>query len=127
MNRKIKFRAWDKDEQKMLNPPVEFLTLLRQISYRNDNSVGGDAVRRHTLEWMQFTGLKDKNGVEIYEGDVMTGNKIYHSEWVTQSVVEFQSGYFGVTDMAGGDCWALCDFEGSVIGNIYENPELVIA
>lgn len=74
----------------------------------------------------QYTGLKDKNGVEIYEGDVIKGwrNKIY-----AVAFVEKRGGYY---PFAQGDGCGCCDYEVEydpddceVIGNIYENPELM--
>lgn len=75
--------------------------------------------------WMQFTGLLDKNGKEIYEGDVVRGSNSYDMEvfWMETSAC------FGIFWLAGN---LACEdtlqnhmaehFE--VIGNIYENPEL---
>ncbi len=74
---------------------------------------------------MQFTGLKDKPGVEIYEGDVLRD-----SESIV--IVKFVDGEFSVDYRTMGGKWRnydslfnyLEDYEGEVIGNIYENPEL---
>lgn len=74
------------------------------------------------VELMQYTGLKDKNGKEIYEGD------IYHvgDKNIRYLVVWFDSGFEGKqlrsTSYAGLKSWAK-DIE--ILGNIYENPELL--
>jgi uncharacterized phage protein (TIGR01671 family) len=68
------------------------------------------------LNLMQYTGLKDKNGVEIYEGDVIEYEEMevetggYYTETIT---VEYVAPMFSANE------------EGEVIGNIYQNPELI--
>lgn len=66
----------------------------------------------------QFTGLLDKNGKEIYEGDLIQNDPI--KEQGKPWVVEFTTGFFGAKGMA---LRAMIGIE--VIGNIYENPELI--
>ena len=77
------------------------------------------------VDVMQSTGLKDKNGVEIYEGDIL-----YFEPYETHfndRVVEYIDGaYHGRLIINGySKLLAECVYETKVIGNIYENPELL--
>ena len=78
-----------------------------------------------TENWkvMQWTGLLDKNSVEIYEGDIVVGSNI-GSTIKRREVVEFDDGGFSPFSIAGWEVtldWRRCE----VIGNIYENAELL--
>ena len=69
---------------------------------------------------MQYTGLKDKNGKEIYEGDILlTNNQTYNYE------VKFEDCSFGVQTKHYGFINLIGCGELEIIGNIYENPELL--
>ena len=109
--REIKFRAWLPSIKKMTyNHPLE------ELLGWNLNITDSE-----TPIWLQYTGLKDKNGKEIYEGDVLN---IYQYGHV---VAEFAEGCYGAWDHYGFSPFrsTLFGCGGEVIGNFYENPELM--
>ena len=123
--REIKFRAWSSTMKKMLNwDAVSGMSAWLLFTETKANIP------------MQYTGLIDKNGVEIYEGDIITIiDKV--SEY-NEKISREKFGYFVVhwsEQLAGWypeslngyepdeSWWSVWDTE--VIGNIYENPELL--
>lgn len=123
--REIKFRAWDvRNEvmwsQKPKQLTSEFYKLIEQ------DIQGGE---QFTL--MQYTGLKDQNGVEIYEGDIVTAYpKITRDNAFKREVVWHGDGYY-LKEVADTKSITIqlskANLVMEVIGNIYENPELLEA
>lgn len=138
MNRVIKFRAWDIREglNKMYfnvsfipygdgwqggNPAHKFY----QIFHGNGGFFLSDM---NNIVLMQFSGLHDKNGKEIYEGDIMQRDSHWARKKTGQDVVtvSFEDGRYILTwdDGVKTSLYTLIkDF--FIIGNIYENPELL--
>ena len=122
--RKIKFRAWDKENEKMMK--VSSLHLEnKEISVKENGTF--HLFRMQDL--MQYTGLRDKNGKEIYEGDIVLVKLGGVSTWY-KTVVKFKEGAFIASLIDGEDYIYIFnrgfdnnDFE--VIGNIYENKKLL--
>lgn len=116
MSRQLKFRVWDMVTVKM----VVWEDLLNKHDLNEIFKYGYD------LELMQYTGLKDKNGVEIYEGDILEGFSVYPTKDT------FQSKTLGDVYYSNRGTWDCCSFllggineQMEVIGNIYDNPELI--
>jgi len=138
--REIKFRAWSKEFRKMVD-----LQAITPLALSIEPELVGARIGVYVpdddrLQIMQFTGLHDKNGAEIYEGDIvkthfadedLVGSIKYSEKWA-----KF---YFGVINKYG--CGVALDPESvfywyyaeddegttsiaEIIGNIYENPEL---
>lgn len=108
MNREIKFRAWDTRDREFLF--VDFYVSASGAVY---SPYSNDEVATF-LQLNQFTGLKDKNGKEIYEGDILQDEfgDLETVEWACQE--DLGSGF--IVEYPQDDI---------IIGNIYENPELL--
>lgn len=121
MSRLIKFRAWDKGEEMMLD----------DVSLVNDTWDMLNEFLKYTTDeivFMQFTGLHDKNGVEIYEGDVLDiENEGYPFVKNWKGIVKFIDGSYLIENFEGTDGEYLFDEtrEVKVIGNIYEHQHLI--
>ena len=103
MSREIKFRFWYKPSKEM-----SLAVGLEEIRTMNDQAEDKDG----NLIPMQFTGLLDKNGVEIYEGDVI------QSRNGAKKLVEWNDLFTGYKAIQSS-------LSLEVIGNIYEDPELL--
>lgn len=119
----IKFRAWDKKSKKWLKECWISLYGYPIINIRSEH-MGADLpeIREDIVELTQFTGLTDKNGKEIYEGDLV-GEKDFYFE------VTWDRGAFHIgnsqTLIEWLDSRSRKGFGTEVLGNIYENPELL--
>ena len=127
-----KYRAWDKTDKEMY--------LVDEINFnRGEFESIGDGItflrEADEVELMQSTGLFDKNGQEIFEGDIVSDG------YDTGDIKNHETLGFYMVDKKGIECWfsdgaTIEDFEEyvktafktiEVIGNIYENPELLEA
>ena len=113
--REIKFRAWDTKEQKW-----EYDLFMDFDGHLCDcvQYHGTEGVEQGRYILVQYTGLKDENGVEIYEGDIVKSTvETVVIEWKGEMWTEegFITGFSELFE--GANCY-------EVIGNIHENPEL---
>jgi len=134
--REIKFRAWDKADNRMLSiEEINFISRKARGVYHNTSTDCGNYFEKfNNLELMQYTGLKDKNKEEIYEGDIVavehgTGMHGFKSTRykVFNCPVIFLNGQFQYSwpKDYGNYRFGLNLEKSIVIGNIYQNPELL--
>ena len=121
--REIKFRIWDMDRKVMLGS--RYVIFYDGDFYENYRDLE-DGILIENIAVMQYTGLKDKDGAEIYEGDIIEFVPLETS--INNRVVKFEKGVFKAELIRSGSSITLSNFQESeikVIGNIYENPELL--
>lgn len=135
MNREIKFRAYDKEDERMTYFDDEdylyhcpFILRLEQVFKKDinyddyENFEYKDVTDK--IELMQYTGLHDKNGKEIYEGDILKSirwNNIFLVKYTGTAFYLCRKGNNGFNKIT---TWNNAE-KSEVIGNIYDNPELL--
>ena len=134
--REIKFRAWDGTKNRfVIETDMVHVSIAGDISHCSPSGIDG----RNDLTLMQYTGLKDKNGVEIYEGDVLrddtpgagnpkeelgqrVGPVVYHDKTAAYFRKVPKGTFLNYPNM---EYVSINTEQCEVIGNIYENPELL--
>ena len=128
MNRGIKFRIWDTENKEMLKvQELDFEPTFYggRIAIRPDQY--NDYFDTEDMILMQYTGLHDKNGKEIYEGDILRFNEVdtaiveWNEKYAYFMVRPIQDYYFD-SDVLGH---AIEYNNAEIIGNIYENEDLL--
>jgi hypothetical protein len=127
--REIKFRAWDKENKKMLEVDgINFNEFGFQqfkapaIVCNLPDTELRQIIKLSEIELMQYTEIKDKNGREIYEGDVVTFNHPNKSNWIVKDIISLAS-----LIITWEKATHKTKTEIEVIGNIHQNPELLKA
>src|SRR5690554_2183129 len=116
--REIKFRAWDDKSKEIF---VVDVLAINPVTWDSGGTGVSLAYQPH-IKIMQYAGLKDKNGREIFEGDIV-------SYFGLKYEVLFKNGAFGW--MEDGEFYSFNEMARSefnkfeIIGNVYENPELL--
>lgn len=151
MNREIKFRTWDSVHNKMIYlkdvalcgydnkfDVYELYFEENNLKCRGYDDFGGTIVNETELPIMEYTGLKDKNGVEVYEGDVCKGNefsdednlfiikygKYKTSDWKEKYISNtYQYGWYAEFIKTKDQVHLVTPNGIEVIGNIYESEE----
>lgn len=124
--REIKFRAWVKD-RKAIFEVVLINYVTKKVTYlleRVGHLLSIRDAKFYDVELMQYTGLKDKNNKEIYEGDILFesfGERYYkvvfeNGGFRAEFKGDFEEYSFDLIDVVAQGC--------EIVGNIYENPEL---
>ena len=125
MSREIKFRAWLKEEKKMVNVSLMSLTekwIGYQIFYEEEKKKKFEFSDSENFELMQYTGLKDSNEYEIYEDDIVWNE--YDEEY--QVIIYDEGEYKLMGESHIQNLFNNLDYI-DVCGNVYENSELVKA
>lgn len=127
-----KFRVWDKNNKKMLNwKELDLTKELGEDEITIFEPTGQFAHPIFFYDAMQSTGLKDKNGTEIYEGDIVEFKYPYDKRIKTKGVIVWNDNKacFGISMKETTEQYELYRITAenylSVIGNVHQNPELL--
>lgn len=133
--RELKFRVWSKkqktyDYKHPFNTPGSFYIAQNGILFSDYGNVITPEVKQDNFVIEQFTGLHDKNGEEIWEGDILWWTHYYEGakkrvEIIAKVRWEEKDASFVVGDWADQLGFLVYEDEVEVIGNYYENPELL--
>lgn len=137
MNRIIKFRAWNPESKQMIDlhkitPLALSDEMNTQLSLQGMDGLFIPFSDKFIL--MQFTGIKDKNGKEVYESDIISYNDFYEGDYKTTGGVGYvqwdEEGHaicsWGKDEEYICSTWdAIKNYGGTIIGNIYDNPKLL--
>lgn len=121
-----KFRAWDEKNKEMFKDTFAVTESGEVVTVEQDFiTIAPDYIFVDHLTIMQSTGLTDKNGKEIFEGDVVKMAKNVYSEPTYYEVVRHRGGAYRLeSKQYGCELW-LRHTDCEIAGDIYENPELL--
>jgi uncharacterized phage protein (TIGR01671 family) len=145
-SRKIKFRVWDKENKKMYYAEDYQQDVPNMVDFQGrvyetgttgrlcDCGCWGEYINLVEPDdrciLMQYTGIKDCNDKEVYEGDIVhVTDSFYGDDKVYKGVVKFAGGYYwiegrGIRSSPLG--WIISSDDIEVVGNVFENPELLV-
>ena len=111
--REIKFRIW--------NPTLESMAMVEKVEYLGFTGILHNNIGHKEGKWMQYTGLKDCNGKEVFEGDIVASEKYKGS-------VQYSNGYldYRVYTTPEHCYFRLSELQPiEVVGNVFEHPHLL--
>ena len=117
--REIKFRAWDKAKKRWVANHID--------PWWGASGAAQDGSLQKDIALMQYTGLKDKKGVEIWEGDIVKyqdGTQHWDGSYIKPTSVRLENGSFKPFCGCGGE-YGMDETYAEVLGNIYEHPHLL--